>query len=229
MAVKPIGSQTEYRFEKVSQMNRTRTESFPYLFSDFVAYLGRIHDSLNMQEYNAWADFHHVVLVDYISQPYQNFLDFENNLQQMGLTYLKKSRNEFESFIVLTRDQTAVFQFKFMNYDRYKYLSTRLDSRIPGCDDEDAELYDWYRDLTKSGIEAQDMTLALWKAGYLERSEILAYNPPHFTNQERLGEPFDFCAGPSERFNKTFETSFGCLSLSNLKLCAPKQLLQNKF
>lgn len=229
IAIKMQLSEIELRFETVARMNRTRTKAFPYLFEDFMSYLARIHTSLEWFEYNAWADYHQVVQVGQMTEPYTNFLDLELRLQQLGLPYFKKSRSGLDSFIVSSRDRTAVFQFKFVNLDLKHYLSTDLDTRIPMCEEQEsvgaAEMYDWYSDVAKSGITAQAMTFYSYNHGWPGSTEVLGVTPPHFENEELLGTPFDFCTGPSKRFDTYFKTSFDCLYFDNLKLCAPPFVL----
>jgi len=113
VAIQHLYNHREYWFEIPSQMNRTRTEAFPYLFTDYLAYLGRIHDSFQWGEYNAWADDHHVVLMKDFRSP-KAFFELEWQLQQKGLPYMKKRRCQFETIFVTTSDHLTIFQFKYI-------------------------------------------------------------------------------------------------------------------
>jgi len=220
MAIKRPGSLMEYRFELPAQMNSTRTETFPYLYGDFLAYVARVSDSFQWKEWNAWADKHHVIMMGLHSAPYDRFVNFEAALQKNGLPYLKRDRAQFDTFFVLSSDQTTAWQFKFLNDEKRRYKETMLDPEIPGCTEDDAVLYDWYSQLAKSGVTAQESVNILEKKGYIP-FELLGDELPYFNNSEKLGEAFNFCQGPTERFNAHVHNSFECQHFENLKLCLP--------
>lgn len=224
MAIKSPHSSVEYRFEVRAQMNRTRTKAFPFLFEDFAAYVARIHDSFQWQEWNAWGDYHHVILAGLgnMAEPFDDFVNFEKRLQQKGLPYIKKGRCQFETFFVTSEDQTAVYQFKLENQQKNKYKETFCDPEIPLCDVSDtfpaaSEIYDWYFETAKTGITAPELFDVMQKRGFLPG--IRGDELPQSISDYNLTEPFDFCAGTSTRFDNFFEGRFTCLDFGDLNLC----------
>lgn len=220
MAIQHLYNQREYRFEIPSQMNATRTEAFPYLFTDYLAYLGRIHDSFQWGEFNAWADDHHVVLMKDFGNP-KAFFELERQLQQKGLPYIKKGRCQFETIFVTTSDHLTIFQFKYLNLEKKRFRDTACDPEAPLCHEQSIpqamEAYDWYFNSVRSDISPAEMIDEVIKR---QDEELKGDQLPNST-LDWSTTPFDFCAGPSKRFDMYFETAFTCSYFDNMKLCVP--------
>lgn len=153
------------------------------------------------------------------SQPGNNATKWKrllNRVDELGLPYMTKGRNQFESILIATPDKTAIVQPLVVNSVR-RFVAENFDMPLPGCNQGLPKKILRYHNKVVKGISDDQ------HAQLRARMQTVPKMAPWVTEAHLapLSGRFNLCAPPSAKFRAYFDGKFACAPFRNRTLCAP--------